>query len=347
MDTFAALALATDPADPENLNRKPDKKLAPLISADMWKMIIGQSIFQLTVALVLHFKGADILGYGATERVDIQIQQEAYLKTLIFNQFVFCQIFNMLNARKLDRTLNILRGVYKNYYFMIIWAIMIGGQALIVNVGGSAFQVTRIPGNLWAISIIIGLVSLPVGVIVRLLPTAPFERFLIRYKLLPDPNALPTTDPNADDSEKSGLEKLGDNLAVYSKFRGGRVNAANLIKRKRKVKKLDEKEVFPTSLMAMVPSMIMAMPGAGGQQLMSGTLANPAGMAPSPSSEHLYRGEPAVHGGTSPSDPIAQRFPGAGMDAGRSGPTLTVPGTGSNGLAAVRTAESDTKYSIQ
>ena len=37
MDTFAALALATDPADPENLKRKPDKTNSPLISADMWK----------------------------------------------------------------------------------------------------------------------------------------------------------------------------------------------------------------------------------------------------------------------------------------------------------------------
>lgn len=37
MDTFAALALATDPADPENLKRKPDRAGAPLISCDMWK----------------------------------------------------------------------------------------------------------------------------------------------------------------------------------------------------------------------------------------------------------------------------------------------------------------------
>lgn len=36
MDTFAALALATDPADPSALDRKPDRKTAPLISAQMW-----------------------------------------------------------------------------------------------------------------------------------------------------------------------------------------------------------------------------------------------------------------------------------------------------------------------
>lgn len=35
MDTFAALALATDPATPAVLDRKPDRKTAPLISAQM------------------------------------------------------------------------------------------------------------------------------------------------------------------------------------------------------------------------------------------------------------------------------------------------------------------------
>lgn len=36
MDTFAALALATDPATPRSLKRKPDRLTAPLISTDMW-----------------------------------------------------------------------------------------------------------------------------------------------------------------------------------------------------------------------------------------------------------------------------------------------------------------------
>ena len=41
MDTFAALALATDPPTRSILDRKPDPKSAPLITLGMWKMIIG------------------------------------------------------------------------------------------------------------------------------------------------------------------------------------------------------------------------------------------------------------------------------------------------------------------
>jgi P-type Ca2+ transporter type 2C len=44
MDTFAALALATDPASEWLLDRKPDKKTAPLFSVNMLKTILLQSV---------------------------------------------------------------------------------------------------------------------------------------------------------------------------------------------------------------------------------------------------------------------------------------------------------------
>src|SRR5271169_1504198 len=62
-DTMAALALATDPPARSVLDRKPDPKSAPLITIAMWKMILGQSVYQLAVTLVLYFAGATILSY--------------------------------------------------------------------------------------------------------------------------------------------------------------------------------------------------------------------------------------------------------------------------------------------
>ena len=87
MDTLAALALATDPPPPSILNRKPEPKSAPLITLTMWKMIIGQSIFQLVVTFILYFAGASIFGYDT----DLEHEQ---LDTLVFNTFVWMQIFN-------------------------------------------------------------------------------------------------------------------------------------------------------------------------------------------------------------------------------------------------------------
>lgn len=83
MDTFAALALATDPPSPDLLDRLPEARTAPLIDVCMWKMIIGQSIYQLGVILAMLY--TDMLHLG---------QDVATLQTVIFTTFVFCQIFN-------------------------------------------------------------------------------------------------------------------------------------------------------------------------------------------------------------------------------------------------------------
>ncbi|SGZ26164.1 BQ5605_C024g09849 [Microbotryum silenes-dioicae] len=284
MDTFAALALATDPADPESLDRKPDRKMAPLISAQMWLMILGQAVYQILVALVLHFAGHHIFGFHSSDSGE-RIDQDNELKTLIFNSFVFCQIFNMLNARRLDRTLNIFHGIHKNMYFLVIFIIMVGGQALIVNFGGAAFQVVRISARDWAISIILGLISLPVAVLIRFLPPGPWERFLIKIRVYPDPNA-PLPSFTEEKKWGEGLQKTIDNLAVYSQIRGGRARGSSII-RKSRTKQLREHDIHPASLMAMIPSMVMGSVGGGWRP--EGSLADPAAHDPSASTTQLFQ----------------------------------------------------------
>jgi Ca2+-transporting ATPase len=54
--------------------------------------------------------------------------------------------------------------------------IMVGGQILIVFIGGRAFAITRLDGDQWAISIVLGALSIPVGAIIRLIPDELFAR---------------------------------------------------------------------------------------------------------------------------------------------------------------------------
>ncbi|KAH8144385.1 uncharacterized protein LAJ45_11631 [Morchella importuna] len=163
MDTFAALALATDAPTPEILNRKPTPKSASLISLNMWKMIIGQAIFQLVVTFIMYFAGARILGYST----ETEIKE---LKTMIFNTFVWMQIFNEFNNRRLDNKFNIFEGMFRNYFFMGINCIMIGGQVGIIFVGNQAFSIKPINGTQWAICIVIAFLSLPAAVLIRCIP---------------------------------------------------------------------------------------------------------------------------------------------------------------------------------
>lgn len=55
MDTFAALALATEPPHEKLLDRKPHGRDDNIISPKMLKHITGQTIFQIIVLLIITF----------------------------------------------------------------------------------------------------------------------------------------------------------------------------------------------------------------------------------------------------------------------------------------------------
>ena len=165
MDTFAALALATDAPTEKILDRKPSPKRAPLITTNMWKMIIGQAIYQLVVTFVLYFAGSMILGYSKSDKL---LQTE--LDTIVFNTFVWMQIFNEFNNRRLDNKLNIFEGVHRNAFFIVINIIMVAGQVMIIFVGGAAFQIKRINGTQWAICILCALPCLLWAIVLRCIP---------------------------------------------------------------------------------------------------------------------------------------------------------------------------------
>ncbi|KAJ9609129.1 plasma membrane calcium [Cladophialophora chaetospira] len=166
MDTLAALALATDAPTKKILDRPPQPKSDPLITINMWKMIIGQAIYQLVVTFILYFEGMAILGYRPDQR--------RQLDTIVFNAFVWMQIFNELNNRRLDNKFNIFENIHKNFWFIGINCIMVGGQIMIIFVGGQAFKITALNGTQWAISLLVALPCLLWGVLVRIFPDAWF-----------------------------------------------------------------------------------------------------------------------------------------------------------------------------
>ena len=89
MDTLAALALATDPPRPSVLNRKPEHRNASIISVTMWKMILGQAVYQLTITFILYFGRGKVL-----PETGIWDLSDERIGTLVFNTFVWMQIFN-------------------------------------------------------------------------------------------------------------------------------------------------------------------------------------------------------------------------------------------------------------
>ncbi|CAG8725265.1 11539_t:CDS:2, partial [Cetraspora pellucida] len=181
MDTFAALALATDPPTPELLKRKPENRDSPLITPHMWKMIIGQSIFQLAITLILLYAADDIVGHGldsdptnshnpTNSHTEPNSNKPTTLNTLVFNTFVMLQIFNEINCRNLDEKLNVFKNILRNKLFVIIFLITGVGQVLIIQFGSNAFQTVPLNFVQWLVCIGLGFLSIPVGVIIRLIP---------------------------------------------------------------------------------------------------------------------------------------------------------------------------------
>ncbi|OWZ24645.1 Calcium-translocating P-type ATPase [Phytophthora megakarya] len=90
--------------------------------------------------------------------------------TLIFNTFVFCQLFNEFNARRTNNDWRVFSGLVSNPLFIMIIAITLAVQVLLAEFGGNFIKTSSISFEHWLICIGLGALSLPVGVIMRWIP---------------------------------------------------------------------------------------------------------------------------------------------------------------------------------
>ncbi|XP_076955339.1 calcium-transporting ATPase 4, plasma membrane-type-like isoform X1 [Bidens hawaiensis] len=179
MDTLGALALATEPPHDGLMKRPPVKRTDSFITKTMWRNIIGQSIYQMAVLFVLNFAGKPILklhGENAT----------AILNTFIFNTFVFCQVFNEINSRDIDK-INIFRGMFSSWIFMGVMVATVVFQVIIVEFLGTFASTVPLDWQLWSLSIVIGLVSMPIAAVLKCIPVekTPVKEQHEGYDMLP------------------------------------------------------------------------------------------------------------------------------------------------------------------
>lgn len=213
MDTFAALALATEPPTDDLLNAKPYSRTEKIVTAVMWRNIIGQAIFQIIILVVMLFAGQQIFGfeydtkltgtnsfyYKETPNPEVilpngEVAQagdptpKTYHYTMIFNTFVFMQVFNEINARKLGAyEYNVFKGFFNNWLFLFIQIITIAVQYCMVQFGGMPVRCAPLTVEEHAICLGLGLLSLVNGVIVKaLLPVSWFEKVQMKEEIMTD-----------------------------------------------------------------------------------------------------------------------------------------------------------------
>ncbi|ETV93814.1 calcium-translocating P-type ATPase, PMCA-type [Aphanomyces invadans] len=174
MDTFASLALATEKPTQALLERKPYPRTQPLMSPKMIKHLVGQSVFQLVVLILLLFMGEKIFDIPSGRLWDQPPGEKNEMSvhyTIIFNTFVFLQLFNELNCRKIHDEINIFEGLVDSAIFFNISIFQVVCQVLIVQFGGRPFSCIELDAAQWLFCIGVGFLSLPLGLVLRLMPT--------------------------------------------------------------------------------------------------------------------------------------------------------------------------------
>jgi magnesium-transporting ATPase (P-type) len=279
MDTFAALALATEPPQDDILQRQPYKKNGAIVTQVMWRNVFGHAIYQAVVIIMIIFLGqytlvqpyenwtaAEVEGvtyrnpFYATdltysdaskkfweEQDNVQFQEQdmknfvcwiaemhdhkkyknacdnadfdysaftcEYAKskqedpekyvcndndssgtihpkdvksgtatmqqtlfTYIFQTFVFMQVFNQINARKLELgEFNVFSGIFRNWLFSFITILTIGVQMLMVEYLGTFVKCVPLTLDQNIICIGIAAMELLVGVVIKFMPLGWFQ----------------------------------------------------------------------------------------------------------------------------------------------------------------------------
>lgn len=164
MDTFAALALASERPHPSIIKSAPVREKEPLLTPSMWKHIYGMTVYVFTVSTLMYFfidnmwgieydqsdefyQKNPVLGKDGKPTFDEDLDQifkysptsKCEVYTMIFNLFVWMHIFNEFNCRKIAvNQYNIFDGLITNWIFSVVMIIIIVLQLFFTQYAGSA-----------------------------------------------------------------------------------------------------------------------------------------------------------------------------------------------------------------
>ncbi|XP_071462057.1 plasma membrane calcium-transporting ATPase 2 [Marmota flaviventris] len=205
MDTFASLALATEPPTETLLLRKPYGRNKPLISRTMMKNILGHAVYQLTLIFTLLFVGEKMFQIDSGRNAPLHSPPSEHY-TIIFNTFVMMQLFNEINARKIHGERNVFDGIFRNPIFCTIVLGTFAIQIMIVQFGGKPFSCSPLQLDQWMWCIFIGLGELVWGQVIATIPTSRLK-FLKEAGRLTQKEEIPEEELNEDVEEIDHAER--------------------------------------------------------------------------------------------------------------------------------------------
>jgi magnesium-transporting ATPase (P-type) len=131
--------------------------------------------------------------------------------TLIFNIFVFYTLFNQINCRVIDDSLNIFVRITRSLLFIIICLVEMGLQVLIIFVGKSPIHVVNegLTGNQWGICIGFSAITFVVSIVVKFIPIHICIDAYLDRKIKQEEEEEEKIDENEKSSQNMGKSDIG------------------------------------------------------------------------------------------------------------------------------------------
>jgi len=180
MDTFAALALATEPPTEAVLSRPPRHPEAFIITGPMARLIFSVGGVFLVIMLAMVFilpelrSGVDMevaraQEHGGAAPADLKARYDTFRwsATVFFSVFVMLQFWNLFNARTLGTGRSAFAGFFRNPSFLLIAAVILVGQVLLVQFGGDVFRTVPLSAAEWGVILVATLPVLVIGEVAR------------------------------------------------------------------------------------------------------------------------------------------------------------------------------------
>lgn len=184
IDLIATIMLASELPHPDlKTSWAFNKNTTHVLSAVVWRQIYALTIWMAIVMSINIFFGEwlyDLKYDTATQITDTDAAgnytpaAEAKMQHLsvIYNTFMFLQIFNLLNCRVVGvRDLNPLKGIFRDWTFPLFWILIVLFQIGTVFYGHFLFQTVPITGWELLISCLWGFSPILVSFFVKLTPS--------------------------------------------------------------------------------------------------------------------------------------------------------------------------------
>ncbi|XP_066218117.1 plasma membrane calcium-transporting ATPase 4 isoform X4 [Saccopteryx leptura] len=263
MDTFASLALATEPPTDSLLMRRPYGRNKPLISRTMMKNILGHAVYQLTVIFLLVFAGEKLFDIDSGRKAPLHSPPSQHY-TIVFNTFVLMQLFNEINSRKIHGERNVFSGILRNIIFCSVVLGTFVSQIFIVEFGGKPFSCTSLTLSQWFWCLFIGIGELLWGQVISTIPTQSLKFLkeaghgITKEEITKDAEGLDEIDHAEMELRRGqilwfrGLNRIQTQIDVINTFQTG-ASFKGVIKRPTMGQHLDVKHVPSSSYVAVAP----------------------------------------------------------------------------------------------